>query len=995
MKKRLDTPQFAYPKGSEWRKWDLHIHSNASDGSLSCEVIVQQAKKKDLSVIALTDHHTTKNIDKIREIGKAKGLAVIAGIEFRTEYGDKSVHMIGLFPEVHGEYELDGKNLEDLVLNQLGLSEAKMIAAGNRELEKKSKGNPSAEEARKQGMFLVQVDFKTAANLIHKYGGLVVAHAGSKENSFDREMKHLGKPGVTLANSLGPVKEELLSSGYIDICEIRKENDNAEFYLNNFDKPSITASDAHELEDIGSRFAWIKADPCFEGLRSIVHEPKSRVCLSDRPEVLERVRQNGTKYISNLAISAIPQYDGRNGQWFKNVSMDFGNELTVIIGNKGSGKSAITDIMGLCGHSRYYPHFSFLKQDRFLENGYADKFTACLQWVSPEKKSSKCLCEPVDLTSPEDVKYLPQGYFERVCNEIANLDEFKREINSVVFQHIPEEKRLKKETFDDFLDFKRTSIERVVASKKQTLHELNHQIAQLEKKRNPVYHEELNKQRQAKQDELDALPVPKKVAAPSKASTKDPNAKAAISEIRSLTTAASRLKRQIAGVQTRIQRQNGQLETLRQFLRELVQKKQDLDEFVLSFASRLKALKNFEIGKVISYRIDTGPIRRLIDDLKAAVTNESNRVSEESVKGISGEELSLVVQLEEKERDIKRLQSKLDEPNRKYEDYRKAFKTWKDKAAKLRGSATTIGTLKYFDAQTDYFEKGLYRDIARKRKDRSHIVREIYSARMEILEIYAQLKQFIDQVIERNQDKVEKYEINILAEFGLAEEFIPNLLGYIYKNVVGTYRGAEAAENTLLSMIHKVNPNDLDSIMPFLDRVILSLERDERLELMEPRFIDDQVEDMDGLYDYLFSLDYIEANYELKLGNKKLEKLSPGEKGALLIVFYLLLDKSDKPLILDQPEDNLDNESVSKILVPFLKEARKRRQIIMVTHNPNLAVYADAEQVIRVDIDKNGANLFHFCSGGIDNLAIKEHIVNVLEGTMPAFANRSRKYSEK
>ena len=994
MKKGFHTPQIVYPKGSEWRKWDLHIHSDASDSNLSCEAIVHQAKKKDLSVIALTDHHSTKNIDQIRAIGKENGIAVIAGIEFRTEYGDKSVHMIGLFPERHGEYELDGKNLEDLVLNQLGLSEAKMIAAGKRALEKKGKANPSEEEARKEGMFLVQVDFKTAAKLIHSHGGLVVAHAGSKENSFDREMKHLGKPGVTLANCLGPVKEELLSSGYIDICEIRKENDNAEFYLSNFGKPSITASDAHELQEIGSRFAWIKADPCFEGLRSIVYEPKSRVCLADRPDVLERVKQNGTKYISNLSISAIPQYDGRNGQWFANVSMDFGNELTVIIGNKGSGKSAITDIIGLCGHSRYYPHFSFLKQGRFLENGYADKFAACLQWVSLEKKSSKCLCEPVDLTSPEDVKYLPQGYFEKVCNEIANLDEFKKEINSVVFQHIPEEKRLKKETFDDFLDLKRTSIERIVASKKQTLHELNHQIAQLERKRNPVYLEELKKQRQAKQDELDALPVPKTVTPPSKAHAQDPNAKAALSQIRTLTTGASRLKRQIAAVQTRIQRQNGQLETLRQFQRELVQKKQDLDEFVLSFASQLKGLKSFDISKVISYRIDTGPIRRLIDDLKTAVTNESNRVSEESVKGGAGEELSLVVQLEEKERTIKRLQSKLDEPNRRYQEYRKAFKTWKDKAAKLRGSATTTGTLKYFDAQTDYLKKGLDRDIGKKRKDRFQIVREIYGARMEILEIYAQLKEFIDQVIERNRDRVEKYDINILAEFMLAEDFIPNLLDYIYKNVMGTYRGAEAAENVLLSIVGQLNPNDVDSILSFLDRVILSLERDERLEAMDPRFIDDQVGDMDGLYDYLFSLDYLGANYELKLGNKKLEKLSPGEKGALLIVFYLLLDKSDKPLVLDQPEDNLDNESVSKILVPFLKEARKRRQIIMVTHNPNLAVYADAEQVIRVGIDKDGANLFHFCSGGIDNPAIKEHIVNVLEGTMPAFSNRSRKYSE-
>ncbi|MCK4516292.1 MAG: hypothetical protein KAU31_13605, partial [Spirochaetaceae bacterium] len=112
----------------------------------------------------------------------------------------------------------------------------------------------------------------------------------------------------------------------------------------------------------------------------------------------------------------------------------------------------------------------------------------------------------------------------------------------------------------------------------------------------------------------------------------------------------------------------------------------------------------------------------------------------------------------------------------------------------------------------------------------------------------------------------------------------------------------------------------------------------------------------------------------------------------MLVVFYLLLDKSDIPLILDQPEDNLDNESISQILVPFLREARTRRQIILVTHNPNLAVYADAEQVIRVWIDKDCGNQFRFCSGGIDNEYVRDQVVNVLEGTMPAFRNRRSKY---
>ena len=71
-----------------------------------------------------------------------------------------------------------------------------------------------------------------------------------------------------------------------------------------------------------------------------------------------------------------------------------------------------------------------------------------------------------------------------------------------------------------------------------------------------------------------------------------------------------------------------------------------------------------------------------------------------------------------------------------------------------------------------------------------------------------------------------------------------------------------------------------------------------------------------------------------------------------MLLFYLFLDKDDKPLIVDQPEENLDNESVYRYIVSFIKEAKQKRQIIIVTHNPNLAVVCDADQIIRMSIDK-------------------------------------------
>jgi hypothetical protein len=78
--------------------------------------------------------------------------------------------------------------------------------------------------------------------------------------------------------------------------------------------------------------------------------------------------------------------------------------------------------------------------------------------------------------------------------------------------------------------------------------------------------------------------------------------------------------------------------------------------------------------------------------------------------------------------------------------------------------------------------------------------------------------------------------------------------------------------------------------------------------------------------------------------------------------------------------------------VPCLREARKRRQVIIVIHNPNLAVVCDADQVIHCSIDKQNRNRVTYTCGALENPALNKHTVNVLEGTRPAFDKRDLKY---
>ena len=110
------------------------------------------------------------------------------------------------------------------------------------------------------------------------------------------------------------------------------------------------------------------------------------------------------------------------------------------------------------------------------------------------------------------------------------------------------------------------------------------------------------------------------------------------------------------------------------------------------------------------------------------------------------------------------------------------------------------------------------------------------------------------------------------------------------------------------------------------------------------------------------------------------------------MVFYFLIDKSDVPLIMDQPEGNLDNFTIAKVLVECLKTARKRRQVFIVTHNPNLAVVCDVDQIVHASRDTANGNAISYTTGALENPAMIEYVTDVLEGTRWAFDVRGTKY---
>jgi hypothetical protein len=118
-------------------------------------------------------------------------------------------------------------------------------------------------------------------------------------------------------------------------------------------------------------------------------------------------------------------------------------------------------------------------------------------------------------------------------------------------------------------------------------------------------------------------------------------------------------------------------------------------------------------------------------------------------------------------------------------------------------------------------------------------------------------------------------------------------------------------------------------------------------------------------------------------------RLSLGQQQSVLLALILSSD-SDRPLIIDQPEDNLDGEFIYSTLVPVLRRAKERRQVIVVTHNANVAVLGDAEQIIVMKAMHDKGQVV--ATGSIDQAETRDIACAILEGAADAFVRRGKIY---
>ena len=315
-----------YNNYAKWRKCDLHIHSNASigDSSLSVDEIIGKAIETGLDLIALTDHNTVNNIDEFIEKANDKGIGALPGVELKTEMGRPAVHIIVLFPE-----NTKQDDIRDDFLSPLGVTRSKIIEAGKASIH--SGGDES--KFYEKGLFEISVNFEKASKLAHSLGGVVIAHAGRKEGSFEK-IPHTSTDAkdYEIWDALGSKKTEIMQKNFIDVCELHHYDEGQiEFYLKTFNKPTIICSDAHKRDLIGSDYTWIKMDTVdFNGFKQILYEPNIRIVYKDEDT------RNDYFFIRKLKA---------DGGYFQDFSMEFSPDLNTIIGGNSAGKSVLVDYL--------------------------------------------------------------------------------------------------------------------------------------------------------------------------------------------------------------------------------------------------------------------------------------------------------------------------------------------------------------------------------------------------------------------------------------------------------------------------------------------------------------------------------------------------------------------------------------------------------------------------------------------------------------------------
>lgn len=1023
------------PTGSTWKKWDLHVHSPSSivqnygaNTDAIWEAFIADLEKlpPEFKVIGINDYIFIEGYERVRKTKREQGRLqnidlILPVVEFRL---DKFAGVVK--KDEHGKYsqsdwnrinlhvifdELDPEVIRQQFLN--ALAPCYNLIPDSTHLQGKWQAVITPDSLTQLGQMIIDA---APADKKAAYGSPLQEGFNNLCISLDSIKQALNKHPLANRFLLAVGKTEWENMKWDDQSIAEKRNvinsvdlvftaaPNPESYEtarkrlsdSNVKNTLLDCSDAHALstsenkDRIGNCFTWIKADSTFEGLRQAVTEFEQRVVIGDLPPKRQLVAGNRTKYISAITIKKKPGAPLED-TWF-DVDLPLNHDLVAVIGNKGSGKSALADVAALAGSTKNYEKFSFLTEERFRDpkSKLAPNFVGTLRWQDGTDSARELHLNPL-ASDVERVKYLPQSYLEALCNELGGggSSTFDNELRKIIYTHVPEEERLDFRSLDDLLNFKVAEIEGERQQVAQQLWKINDEIGAIEKRLEPDARLSLETQLESKRKELQALENTRPEAVDDPATSDAAKAAAA-------TTAAKleELEGRLAAIRAEEQaaRDKKASATKRAALvnravQTIKNHKKAHEQFLADLKSTLVEIdSNLSADDVVSLKVDTAKLDAIGATVKLEIEAQDKILNSEEATGITKRR-------ETAEAEIKAIKSKLGEKQRLYVVYREQVAQWERAKAELTGTKEKVHSIAWFEAEIQELNQ-LPERRNQLQQARETAVRRLHNqigrTVSEYERLYRPVQGFVESVANMEMPLPLAFNVRIAQE-GFQDDF----LARINRQARGSFSGIDESNQLIRGMLRETDFGDPDSTIQFVNRIDDMLHYDRRESNngneMQPSDQLRKSNELRDMYNFIFGLSYLRPRYSLTYGKQEIGRLSPGERGLLLLVFYLLVDKDDIPLVIDQPEENLDNQTIYKILVTCIKTAKQRRQIIMVTHNPNLAVVCDAEQIIHASCDKS-RNLFTYISGAIEAPDIKAKVVEILEGTEPAFVNRKLKY---
>ncbi len=735
-------------------------------------------------------------------------------------------------------------------------------------------------------------------------------------------------------------------------------------------KPCLHGSDAHTAAKVGQpdgdRRCWIKGDLTFDSLRQVCIEPEERVFIGGEPP---RGALDG-QVIESVSVT--------NAPWIVNGPVVLNAGLVAVIGARGSGKTALADLIA-AGGLALSPH---LNERSFIHRAkkHLDDSVAKLHWASGEETGNHLTqTDMEDYLASSYVQYLSQQFVDQLCSAEGLDDSLVTEIERVIFNAHPLTDRQGADSFMELLNIRLSSSRQMRERQQQSLARASTDLTNERVRKDSL--KTLEKDRDEKKRAIDKDKADRDALIP-----KGDGERARLHEQVSLAVDSKRqqVDQAVRKHQSLLSLQNDVRDfRSRQAPTILADLKTDREEAGLSSAE-WDAFKLDYVGPVDTLLTEhIKQARLLIAELQGpAITDPAVQPNPDPAVALISPGTRLADQsLSLLERELDRLRTLVgvDTQNAK------RFTTLSEKITKAEAALNKV--LQQIERAQGADER-IRVLVEARRAAYAAIFEAIVEEEKELIDLYGPIKSRIDEA----NGSLSKLSFSVrrvvdLAQWAARGESLMDLRNN------GPFKGrGELLRCARAGLLPAWTTGDASEAASALLDFVKANESALRTHM--PENLDFRTWARD-ISDWLYSTDHITVGYGLQYDGVDIEQLSPGTRGIVLLLLYLAIDaEDDRPLIIDQPEENLDPQSIFQELVSRFREAKKRRQIIIVTHNANLVVNTDADQVIVAQCGSHRPGqlpLITYVSGSLENPLIRQHVCEILEGGERAFKERAKR----